>query len=91
MGTIRIDLPSDRPSEARLRLIAIKKEFRGQGHGLIMMTLTEVYLRSKAPGRTALLISSAPDAVPFYEKLGYHEEPEHLREHPQCPLMVKYL
>ncbi|MBB2720663.1 UNVERIFIED_ORG: GNAT superfamily N-acetyltransferase [Rhizobium etli] len=67
VGTVRLDL-SNGPSGV-VRLVAIMPEYQRQGLGRILMS--EVERLSAWHGLCRLEVHAAPDAVPFYEKLGW--------------------
>lgn len=67
VGTVRLD---ERPAGGGiLRMVAIRPDCQRCGIGRIMITLLETRARSLA--MEALYVYSAPDAVRFYEKLGF--------------------
>ncbi|MBX5160311.1 MULTISPECIES: GNAT family N-acetyltransferase [unclassified Rhizobium] len=67
LGTVRLDL-SDGVTGV-VRLVAILPEHQRQGFGRILMS--EVEKLSAKHGLCRLEVHAAPDAVPFYEKLGW--------------------
>jgi len=67
IGTTRLDVRSDRT--AVIRLVAIAKNEQGKGHGLELAKRVEQVAREKGTNR--LLVNAAPEAVGYYEKLGY--------------------
>lgn len=67
IGTVRLDQKSDR--RAIVRLVAIASHLQRQGHGTALMGHVERLALSL--GIHELLVHSAPDAVGFYQKLGF--------------------
>ncbi|WP_311043612.1 GNAT family N-acetyltransferase [Rhizobium lentis] len=67
VGTVRLDLSNDRTGV--VRLVAIRRDYQRQGLGRILMC--EVEKLSAKHGLCRLELHAAPDAVPFYEKLGW--------------------
>jgi dATP pyrophosphohydrolase len=67
IGTVRLDQKSDR--RAIVRLVAIASHLQRQGHGAALIRHVERLARSL--GINELLVHSAPDAVGFYQKLGF--------------------
>ncbi|QSY95261.1 GNAT family N-acetyltransferase [Rhizobium bangladeshense] len=67
LGTVRLDLSND--ATGIVRLVAITPEYQRQGLGRILMS--EVERLSAKHGLERLEVHAAPDAVPFYEKLGW--------------------
>ncbi|EJC82882.1 acetyltransferase, N-acetylglutamate synthase [Rhizobium leguminosarum bv. trifolii WSM2297] len=67
LGTVRLDL-SD-ATTGIVRLVAIMPEYQRQGLGRILMSKVEGL--SARHGLSRLEVHAAPDAVPFYEKLGW--------------------
>lgn len=67
VGTVRFDLESD--GQAVVRLVAILPARQRQGLGRAMMAALENVAVEKGVRR--LKVHAAPDAVPFYEKLGW--------------------
>lgn len=90
IGTARLDL---RGETAVVRIVAIVAERRRQGHGSVMENALAQHAYKL--GVTSLMLNSAPDAVGFYEKLGWQREswdPEELQgTRSDCVQMVKYL
>ena len=67
LGTVRLDLSNG--AAGVVRLVAIMPEYQRQGLGRILMS--EVERLSAKHGLERLEVHAAPDAVPFYEKLGW--------------------
>jgi len=67
IGTVRLDARPE--GKAIVRLVAIASRLQRQGHGRVLMNLVEEL--AKALGLKELLVHAAPDAVGFYQKLGY--------------------
>lgn len=67
IGTVRLDLESE--GHAVVRLVAVLPARQRRGLGRAMMVALENVVAEK--GVTQLKVHSAPDAVPFYEKLGW--------------------
>ena len=67
VGTVRLDL--ERKNRGTVRLAAILPAHQRQGLGRVMMTELEALAVDNDVSR--LEVHAAPDAVPFYEKLGW--------------------
>lgn len=67
IGTVRLDQKSD--GRAIVRLVAIATDFQRRGHGTALLERVERLALSL--GIRDLLVHSAPDAVGFYQKLGF--------------------
>jgi len=67
IGMVRLDF---RGETAVVRLVAITPNLQRQGHGSVLDRL--VVEAARARGVRTLVVNSAPDAVGFYEKLGWH-------------------
>ncbi|MDO3434202.1 GNAT family N-acetyltransferase [Rhizobium sp. CBN3] len=67
LGTVRLDLSNDKTGV--VRLVAIMPDYQRQGLGRILMS--EVERLSAEHGLKRLEVHAAPDAVPFYDKLGW--------------------
>ncbi|MGO7242867.1 GNAT family N-acetyltransferase [Rhizobium ruizarguesonis] len=67
IGTVRLDQKSD--GKAIVRLVVIAPDFQKRGHGTALMGHVERLALSL--GINELLVHSAPDAVCFYQKLGF--------------------
>lgn len=67
VGTVRFDLESE--GHAVVRLVAVLPARQRRGLGRAMMAALENEAIEKGVRR--LKVHSAPDAVPFYEKLGW--------------------
>ena len=83
VGTVRLDLESE--GLAVVRLVAILPARQRQGLGRAMMAALENAAIEEGVGR--LKVHAAPDAVPFYEKLGWTMSDATV-DH---PLMIKEL
>ena len=70
IGTARLD-EVDRCSGV-VRLVSIAPDVQRSGHGRALSMLTEDYARRL--GITTLLVNAAPDAVGFYEKMGWKKD-----------------
>lgn len=68
VGTTRIDRLNEK--RAILRLVAIDEEKRGKGLGTKLLELAEDYAQDH--GFAEFVVWALEDAVPFYEKCGYH-------------------
>jgi GNAT superfamily N-acetyltransferase len=66
-GAVRIDLLGE--ERAGVRLVAIDAACQGRGLGRAMMALVERYAAER--GAAVLELNSAPEAVGFYERLGW--------------------
>ena len=90
IGTARLDLVQ---SIGKLRLVVIATERQRQGHGSVMEQMIADHAHRL--GVTSLLVSSAPDAVGFYEKCGWQHElwdaSELAGAASDCVQMAKYL
>jgi GNAT superfamily N-acetyltransferase len=69
IGMVRLDF---RGTTAVVRLVAITPNLQRQGHGSVLDRL--VAETARARGVSMLVVNSAPDAVGFYEKLGWHRQ-----------------
>lgn len=67
VGTTRLDVRPD--DSAVLRLVAVARESQGRGHGRELARQVERLARDRGIGK--LLVNAAPDAVGFYERLGF--------------------
>ncbi|MDO8518444.1 MAG: GNAT family N-acetyltransferase [bacterium] len=70
VGTTRLDVRPD--GIAIIRLVAITKDQQGAGHGRVLADMVENLAREK--GVKKLLVNANPNAVGYYEKLGYVRE-----------------
>lgn len=70
IGTTRLDVRTD--GTAIVRLVAITKDEQSKGHGTALQKMVEDFAKNK--GVKKLLVNSAPDAVGFYEKIGFTHE-----------------
>jgi GNAT superfamily N-acetyltransferase len=69
VGTVRIDLLDD--ARVAFRLIAIRKDVQGRGHGRMLLQLAEAFVRQK--GRRVVALNSTIPALCFYLANGYSE------------------
>lgn len=67
VGTCRLDNLNNK--KAIVRLVAIIKEKQRKGHGRILNKMVEEYARTL--GVCQLYVNAAPEAIGFYECLGY--------------------
>jgi len=67
VGVIRIDVRGD---VALFRRVAIDSPWQRRGLGRKLLELAEAFARDHGAKRAESAV--APDAVPFYEKCGYH-------------------
>ncbi|MBM3562181.1 MAG: GNAT family N-acetyltransferase [Alphaproteobacteria bacterium] len=70
IGTVRLDEVGHRSGV--VRLVSIAPDVQRSGHGRELSSLTEDYARRF--GITKLLVNAAPDAVGFYEKMGWKKD-----------------
>ena len=99
IGTLRIDVLGD--ARAAFRLIAIRPDLQGQGHGAALLRLAEE--RAAAFGCGEVVLNAIKPALEFYRKHGYEPgawcdvEPErdhsarvgkHLPKQPTRPLAL---
>jgi N-acetylglutamate synthase-like GNAT family acetyltransferase len=68
IGTARLDDFGN--GTGAVRLVAIVADLQRQGHGRKLAELVEDYARDL--GITKLFVNAAPDAISYYEKLGWH-------------------
>lgn len=66
IGVVRLDF---RGTVAIVRLVAVAEGQQRQGHGRQLDTLIEIEARRR--GASSLRVNAAPDAVGYYEKLGW--------------------
>ncbi|MGA1192615.1 MAG: GNAT family N-acetyltransferase, partial [Bdellovibrionota bacterium] len=88
VGVIRIDLDTESET-AYFRRVAIAEDLQRKGFGAHLMRLAEEFAASKGFSRFAA--SVAKDAIPFYQKLGYHFADEENYQKQDDPLMIKGL
>ncbi|MBP9791884.1 MAG: GNAT family N-acetyltransferase [Rickettsiales bacterium] len=69
IATVRVDFRGDK---VILRLLAVTKSEQGKKHGTNLYKHIEQYCISH--GAKKLLVNAAPDAVGFYQKIGFTEE-----------------
>jgi N-acetylglutamate synthase-like GNAT family acetyltransferase len=70
VATTRFDIL--RAGVAAIRLVAVTRTQQGRGHGRVLAELTEAFARGK--GVSKLVVNAAPDAVGYYERLGFGPE-----------------
>ena len=70
LGTTRLDVRPD--DTAIIRLVAITKDKQRKGYGRILQKAVEDFAKGKEVKK--LLVNAAPDAVGFYEKIGFTHE-----------------
>jgi GNAT superfamily N-acetyltransferase len=71
IGTTRLDDLGD--GRGAVRLVAIAPDVQRQGHGRVLAALVENYARGLA--LRLLLVNAAPEAVGYYEKMGWAASP----------------
>lgn len=86
IGVVRIDLPESKP-EAIFRRVAIALAYQKQGHGTALMREAETF--ASAHERHFFIANVAPDAIPFYEKIGYTLDAESPENNANSPRMTK--
>ena len=67
VGTVRIDDLGD--GTGAVRLVAVVSEGQGRGHGRALSDLWDDHARGKGIG--TLYLNAAPEALGFYEKMGW--------------------
>jgi N-acetylglutamate synthase-like GNAT family acetyltransferase len=67
VGTVRIDDFGD--GTGAVRLVAVVSEGQGRGHGRVLSDLWDDYAKGK--GLETLYVNAAPEALGFYEKMGW--------------------
>jgi GNAT superfamily N-acetyltransferase len=67
IGTTRLDNLGD--GRGAVRLVAIAPDVQRQGHGRALAALVENYARGL--GLRLLVVNAAPEAVGYYEKMGW--------------------
>jgi N-acetylglutamate synthase-like GNAT family acetyltransferase len=67
VGTLRLDNFGN--GTGCLRLVAIAAGEQGRGHGRMLSELCEA--KARAAGLHTLFVNSAPEAVGYYEKMGW--------------------
>lgn len=67
VATVRLDLREG--DTAVLRLVAVTRSEQAKGHGRTLGKYIEAFARKK--GVRKLVVNSAPDAVGYYERLGF--------------------
>lgn len=75
IGVARLDIRGD---TAILRLVAINEEEQGRGHGRKLNALIEAAARRQKV--TELRVNAAPDAVGYYEEMGWRRASWDTRE-----------
>jgi len=76
IGVVRLDARP--PATGMVRLVAIVGELQRQGHGQELMRLIEGEARHS--GMRRLMLNAHPDAVGFYERVGWSREEWDRRE-----------
>ena len=71
IATTRLDVRQS--GLAVVRLVAVVKAEQRKGHGRVLAARTDAFARAR--GVTKLLVNAAPDAVGFYERIGFVPEP----------------
>ena len=69
IATVRLDVQEDR---AVVRLVAVTRSEQSKGHGRVLGENVEDFVRRK--GIKKLVVNAAPDAVGYYERLGFSRE-----------------
>lgn len=67
VGVIRLDDFGD--GTGAVRLVAVVSDGQGRGHGRAMSALCDA--RARTQGLHTLYVNAAPEAVGFYEKMGW--------------------
>ncbi|HXI88311.1 MAG TPA: GNAT family N-acetyltransferase [Parvularculaceae bacterium] len=67
IGTTRLDDFGD--GKAVVRLVTVATDEQRRGHGRVLSALVEEY--AQRLGISTLLVNAAPDAVGYYEKMGW--------------------
>jgi GNAT superfamily N-acetyltransferase len=75
LGTTRLDV---RGPVAMVRLVAIVASHQRRGYGRLLSNLTDAEARRL--GAAVLRVNAAPDAVGYYDKMGWKIEPWDSRE-----------
>ena len=70
IGTVRLDNFGD--GSGCMRLVAITEPEQGRGHGSVLSVLCDARMRTL--GLRTLKVNAAPEAVGFYEKMGWRRE-----------------
>ena len=70
VSTTRLDLRAG--GVAVVRMVATSGSERGKGHGRALMAHIETFAR--AHGVTTLVVNAAPEAVGYYERMGFARE-----------------
>ncbi|MFK0382853.1 GNAT family N-acetyltransferase [Agrobacterium sp. NPDC090273] len=83
VGTVRLDLDDAQAGVGIVRLVAVLPEYQRRGVGSAMMQRLQSFAATK--GAQRLDVHAARNAVPFYEKLGWHV----IDPSPDSPLMTK--
>jgi GrpB-like predicted nucleotidyltransferase (UPF0157 family)/GNAT superfamily N-acetyltransferase len=80
-------------SQAAIRIIIIEEAFRNQGYGTLFLKSIESWLKSK--GCQSIHTQGSPDALSFYEGLGYTKmpfnDPDQHKEDPHDTPIGKFL
>lgn len=86
VGVVRIDLKKDK-RQAIFRRVAIAVAEQKKGFGTALMRAAEEFARQR--GCEIFVANVAPDAVPFYARLGYMPDAQSAENDPRNPRMVK--
>lgn len=70
VATTGLDLLGD--GRAAIRLVAVTRADQGKGYGRILNDKIEAFARSK--GVTELVVNAAPEALGYYERMGFTRE-----------------
>ncbi|ARP99195.1 GNAT family N-acetyltransferase [Pseudorhodoplanes sinuspersici] len=70
VATTRFDLLGD--GVAALRLVAVTRAEQRRGYGRVLADLIEALARQK--GISKLVVNAAPDAIGYYERMGFVRE-----------------
>lgn len=69
VGTVRLDMTDEEAGVGTVRLVAVLPQYQRQGFGKAMMGALERF--AAGHGTKTLYVHAAPDAVEFYEKIGW--------------------
>jgi GNAT superfamily N-acetyltransferase len=86
VGVVRVDVRQE-TKEAIFRRVAIRTEEQRRGYGTVLMGLAEDFAAEHGCVRFVAYV--APDAMPFYTRLGYRLDPGSLEHDVPNPRMVK--
>ena len=70
VATVRLDVQEN--GVTIVRLVAVKRSEQSKGHGRVLGKHIEDFVRKK--GIKKLVVNAAPDAVGYYERLGFSRE-----------------